>query len=189
MANWPGQAAPVDPDAPFVPRRSTSETELDQWNQAWRQSPLYLDFMRRHNLPTDGRVRLSRSQQAALEREMNAAGLRIPGGMHIDQGGNLNQKNRLGKVAGIGAAAGLATFGLPGVFPGLLSGGAGAAGAAGGTLPSTSLGGALMGGGQFVPLGAAGGAGALGGAAGGAGAAAGAGEGGGALGRGLFGVG
>jgi len=122
-----------------IPRRSTSEAELDRWNQWWRQTPVYQNFMRRQGLPADGRVRLSRGQQAALEREMRAAGLRIPSGMHIDQGGNLNQQSRLVKTAAIAGGAAAAAFGIPGVFPGLLSGGP-AAVAPGSVLPSTAIG-------------------------------------------------
>ena len=122
-----------------IPRRSTSEAELDRWNQWWRQTPVYQNFMRRQGLPADGRVRLSRGQQAALEREMRAAGLRIPSGMHIDQGGNLNQQSRLVKTAAIAGGAAAAAFGIPGVFPGLLSGGP-AAVAPGSALPSTAIG-------------------------------------------------
>lgn len=129
-----------------MPVRGTSESDLDQWNRAFRQSPIYLNFMRRNGLATGGRVRLSRSQQSALEAELAAAGSRVPSGMHIDQGGNLNQKNRLGKALAIGGGAAAAAFGIPGVFPGLLTGGGGAAGAgAAGVLPSTPLGGAYMG--------------------------------------------
>lgn len=130
-----------------TPTRRTSEVDLDQWNQQFRASPLYQTFMRQRGLPTDGRVQLTRGQQAELERELARHGLPVPSGMHIDQGGNLNQKNRLGKVAIGGALAAAATFGIPGVFPGLTSlGGGGAAtgaassGAASGVLPATHLG-------------------------------------------------
>jgi hypothetical protein len=146
------------PFAAGVPNRGTDEMSLDQFNQAMRGSDVYLNFMRQNGLPTDGRVRLSRSQQAGLERALAAAGMAIPGGMHIDQGGNLNQKNRLGRNVAIGAAAAgaaLTGFGLAGMGP---------------------LGGAL-GGGTAASVGAAG-AGAAGAGAAGAGAAGAAGAGG-----------
>ncbi len=116
-----------------VPTRQTSETALDQFNQQLRQSPAYQSFMVQHGLPTDGRVTLSRDQQSGLERALAAAGIQIPGGMHIDQGGNLNQKNTLGRNIGIGAAIGgaaLTGVGLAGMGPLAGLGGAGAAGAA-----------------------------------------------------------
>lgn len=116
-----------------VPNRGTSERWLDDWNQQFRQSSIYQNFMRRNGLPTDGRVRLSRQQQSALENALRAAGIQIPGGMHIDQGGNLNQKNTLVRNSLITAGAvggGLAGLGAAGIgpFSGLAGGGAGAAG-------------------------------------------------------------
>jgi hypothetical protein len=128
------------------PTRRTAESQLDAWNDQFRQSAVYQDFMRRNGLPTNGRVKLSRSQQSALESEMRRAGIQVPSGMHIDQGGSLNQKNRLARNIGIGAAAtgaALTGFGLAGMGPlsGLGSAGAasGAGAAAGGVLPSSSL--------------------------------------------------
>lgn len=122
-----------------VPNRGTNEGDLDAWNRALRSSDVYLDFMRRYGKPLDGRVSLSRGEQAALEDTLAAAGFPIPSGMHIDQGGNLNQKNRLGRNAAITAGvagATLATMGAAGAF-----GGAAAAGATGGSsavLPATA---------------------------------------------------
>lgn len=127
-----------------TPTRRTAEVTLDRWNDAFRQSEVYLNFMRRNGLPTNGRVKLSRSQQSALESDMRRAGIQIPSGMHIDQGGNLNQKNTLVRNVGIGAAIGggaLTGLGLAGIgpFSGLAGGGASASGAAGGVLPSSHL--------------------------------------------------
>ena len=139
----PGET-PFSQSAMGTPNRGTSEQQLDQWNRAMRASDVYLDYMRRHGLPTDGRVKLSRQQQEGLEHSLRAAGFEIPSGMHIDQGGNLNQKNRLARNIGIGAAAtgaALTGFGLAGMgpFSGMAAGGGGAAGAAasgaGGALP------------------------------------------------------
>lgn len=103
-----------------TPSRSTNERSLDQWNIAMRASPAYQNFMVKNGLPTDGHVRLSRSQQEALERELARAGTPVPSGMHIDQGGNLNQKNRLVRNAAIiaGATAG-AYFGGPALMSAL----------------------------------------------------------------------
>jgi len=116
-----------------TPNRGTSEQQLDQWNQAMRQSPIYLNFMRQNGLPTDGHVKLSRGHQGALESALLAGGFKIPSGMHIDQGGNLNQKNRLVRNVAIGAglaAGGLGAAGAFGVGPaaGLFSGASGAGG-------------------------------------------------------------
>jgi len=141
---------PFDPRAMGTPNRGTSEASLDDWNRAMRSSDVYLNFMRRNGLPTDGRVKLSRGQQAALERELAAAGFNVPGGMHIDQGGNLNQKNRTGRNVAIGAAAtgaALTGFGLAGMGPlsGLAGGSAAAGGAAGAAgLPAGMLPGGAM---------------------------------------------
>ena len=106
-----------DPNALGTPNRGTSEAQLDQWNQAMRQSRIYQDFMRQRGLATDGRVQLSRQQQASLEAELRAGGFNIPSGMHIDQGGNLNQKNTLVRNTAIGAGVvggGLAALGAAG---------------------------------------------------------------------------
>src|SRR5688572_23136693 len=128
-----------DPNVLGTPNRGTGEYQLDAWNRSMRGSSIYQNFMRRNGLGTDGRVRLSRDQQSDLERELRAAGFKIPGGMHIDQGGNLNQKNRLARNVGIGAAAtgaALTGFGLAGMGPlsGLGGGGAAASAGASGAL-------------------------------------------------------
>jgi hypothetical protein len=139
-----------DPNALGTPNRGTSEPQLDQWNQAMRQSRVYQDFMRRQGLATDGRVRLSRQQQSSLEAELRAAGFNIPSGMHIDQGGNLNQKNRLVRNSLIGAGiagGGLAAAGLAGVGPFSGLAGGSAAGSA-----SASASGAGAGAGGLAPI-------------------------------------
>jgi hypothetical protein len=141
------QTAAVGP----TPTRRTSGTELDQWNQQLRASPVYQDFLRANNLVDRGQgVKLSRGQQGALEDRLREAGIQLPGGMHIDQGGNLNQKNRLARNTAIGAgiAAGGyfaapyigAALGGAGGAGGAGAAGAGAGGAAGaGTLASTAI--------------------------------------------------
>src|SRR4030095_940909 len=130
-----------------TPTRKTSERELDEFNKQLRSSSLYQNFMKSRGLRTDGHVKLSRKQQSDLETAMGRAGFKVPGGMHIDQGGNLNQKNRLVRNAAItaGIAAGtIATLGATGVISGgvlggFTGGGAGVAsvpGAVTGTLPT-----------------------------------------------------
>lgn len=119
-------------DTLTLPTRGSSEVDLDQFNRLLRQSSGYQRFMQRNGLPTTGRVKLSRAQQAAFERELAGAGFPIPSGMHVDQGGNLNQKNRLGKTSIIVAASAAAAFGIPAVFA--------ASSAAAGTAGAVTLG-------------------------------------------------
>lgn len=134
--------------ASATPTRSTSEQQLDQWNQALRQSSIYQNFMRANGLPTDGRVNLSEAQQHALEQALRSAGIQIPAGMKIDNGGNLNQVNRLGRNVAIGGAIGagaLTGLGLAGIGPfSGLAGGTAATGATGlaadGTIPALTAG-------------------------------------------------
>jgi len=134
--------------------RDTPERDLDAFNREMRQSAIYQDFLRANGLVDTGRgVKMTRGQQGALEDRLREAGVQLPKDFHIDQGGNVNQKNRLGKYVAIGAGAATAAFGIPGVFPGVLTGGGGAAAGGataagaggGGVLPSTALGGAYMG--------------------------------------------
>src|SRR4249920_192177 len=98
-----GVTGPAGGQSTTQPTRNTSEQQLDQWNQAFRQSSVYQNFMRANGLPTDGRVHLSDRQQESLERAMLQAGIRVPSGMHIDAGGNLNQQNHLVRNVAIGA--------------------------------------------------------------------------------------
>lgn len=154
-----------------TPTRSTSEQDLNAWNVALRQSPGYQAYIRSlGKTPGDPRLTLSRSEQAGLERTLASAGIPIPSGMHIDQGGNLNQKNRLARNIGIGAAvtaAALATAGAAGFGPlaGVMGGGAGAgggagvaattggaAGGAGAAGTTAATGGLVAGGGRFANL-------------------------------------
>jgi hypothetical protein len=124
-----------------VPTRQTAEDVLDQWNRALRASPLYTAFLQRHRI-NPNRVKLSRSQQAALESELARAGMPVPSGMHIDQGGNLNQQNTLVKKAATTAAIGAAAatgLGAVGIGP-LASLGGATAGTAAGTTAATSAG-------------------------------------------------
>lgn len=129
--------------ASATPNRGTPEQQLDQWNQALRQSPVYQTFMRQMGLPTDGRAKLSREQQSLLERALKNSGINIPSGMHIDQGGNLNQKNRLGRNLIIGGAIGGATLGTLGALGAF--GGAGGAGGAGAGAAATGTGAGALG--------------------------------------------
>jgi hypothetical protein len=87
--------------------------------------------------------------QAYIEREL---GIKFPKGAEIDKAGNMNENEGFGKQlkkwGPIAGAAAATLFGVPGLFPGLLSGG-GAAGAAGGAAASGSGGSAA---GGLAPL-------------------------------------
>lgn len=121
------------------PTRQTSEADLNQFNVQLRSQPWYQQFFQERGLDPNN-VQLSRRQQGELEALMQANGLPLQSGMHIDQAGNLNQKNRLGRNVAIGA--GIATggyFAAPALAGALGAGGgagggaaAGGAGAAGG---------------------------------------------------------
>lgn len=137
-----------------VPTRKTAQSSVDEWNAQMRQSPVYLNFMQQNGLSTDGRVKLSKKQQEGLERALSAAGMAVPGGMHIDQGGNLNQKNTLGRNVAIGAAAtgaALTGFGMAGMGPmaGLFGGGTLGAGGVGGMTALTAAPAAVTAGGYM----------------------------------------
>jgi hypothetical protein len=130
---------------PNTPNRSTSEAQLNQWNQQLRASPIWQSWWHAHGKDRPG-AGLSDSERQAFTWYLKQNGIQIPSGMHIDQGGNLNQDNHLLRNVGIGAAIGgaaLTGLGAAGIGPlsGALSGGAaaGGAGAAGGTLASSSL--------------------------------------------------
>lgn len=131
---------------PTTPTRSTSDAQLDQWNQQLRASPIWQTWWQAHGKDRPG-AGLSSSEQQEFTRYLEQNGIRIPKGMHIDQGGNLNQDNHLLRNIGIGAAIGggaLTGVGLAGMGPlAGLGGGAGAAaggaGATGGTLASSSF--------------------------------------------------
>ena len=120
-----------------TPTRSTSETQLDQWNDQLRASPVWQQWMQSRGKIQGGRmVGLSDREQSEFERYLAKNGIRIPSGMHIDPGGNLNQKNRLARNIGIGAAIGgaaLTGLGAAGIGPlsGAFGGGAATGGGAG----------------------------------------------------------
>jgi hypothetical protein len=121
---------------PTTPNRSTSEAQLNQWNQQLRASPLWQNWMRSMGKDRPG-AGLNERERGEFERYLAQNGVKIPGGMHIDQGGNLNQDNRLWRNVGIGAAIGggaLTGFGLAGMGP--LAGALGGGAAAGGAMPA-----------------------------------------------------
>jgi hypothetical protein len=128
-----------------TPTRKTNEDVLNEWNVKLRSSPVYQDFLKSQGIDPLRPVGLSRSQQGALEHVLEANGMKIPGGMHIDNAGNLNQKNRLARNTAI--AAGIAAggyFAAP-YIAGALGAGAGGAGGIAAGVP-TGLGGLTVGG-------------------------------------------
>jgi len=161
-----------------------SARSIDQFNQQLRANPEYQAFLRSMGVNTSGPIRLSDQQRKRAESWVRSRVGDI-GKLEIDPAGNVNQNEGFGKqlkrwgpIAG-GAAATL--FGVPGLFPGLLSGGGAAAGGAAasgaaqgasGVLPSAAIPGlhaavpgAIASQGISAGLGAAG-AGAAGGALG-----------------------
>jgi hypothetical protein len=136
--------------------RSTQESEIDQFNQWMRAQPWWAGVQ--HN-------------PQAVTQQLAQMGIHLPDSFHIDDAGNVNQKSRagtIGKIAAIGGGAAAAMFGIPGLFPGLLSGGgAAAAGAGAGAIPELEGGATLA-----ANLGGAGALPALGAGAGAAGAGA-----------------
>lgn len=147
-----------------------NEQQLDQFNQQLRSNPRYQQYLQSLGVNTNvapGQAwRLSDGQRKQAEAwvKSNVADL---SGLEIDGSGNANQSEGFGKQlkrwGPIAGGVALSMFGLPGVFPGLLSGGGGAA--AGGA--GAGLSGAGMGAMPAAASMAGGGAAAAGGAAGG----------------------
>lgn len=142
---------------------ATNERALDQFNQQLRANPEYQAFLRSMGVNTSGPITLTDAQRKQAEAwvSRNVSSL---GKLEIDPAANANQNEgfgrQLGKWGPIAGAGALAAFGMPGLFPGLLSGGAAAGG---GALASSSIPTSLAM--QAVP-GAAAGAGAAGAGAG-----------------------
>lgn len=137
--------------------RSTGEDEIDRFNQWMRAQPFWESI--KGNSPG-----FNDQQQSRLVQTLAQRGIHVPGSFHIDEAGNFNQKGRGKKVALIaGIAGGVAAslFGVPGLFPGVLSGGSAATPAA-----ALDLGPALDGGASFGGAAAGAGAGAAGAGAG-----------------------
>lgn len=145
-----------------VPGKKTNEVSLDAWNQAFRSSPEYVEFMQSIGVDPSGPIRLSDSQREQFKRYLQTKGIALPSGMEIDPAGNLNQNEGVGKYAtnpwvlgGLAAGSML----IPGVGPAVLGGlksagagigkavgiggGAGGAGSAAGTATGAAAGGSL----------------------------------------------
>lgn len=114
--------------------RRRDEQNIDQFNQSLRSNEGYREFLRSMGVNPDGRVRLSDSQRKSAENwiRRNVADI---GKLEVDPAGNINQNEGFGKQAKkwgpIAGAAAAAAFGVPGLFPGLLTGGGTAAGTGG----------------------------------------------------------
>lgn len=113
-----------------------SAPSLNRLNEQLRGSPLYRQWFEQQGIDLSRPIGLSDQQRKQFAAYLRANGVQIPKGVEIDKAGNLNEPEGFGKqakkwgpIVGAGAAA---AFGIPGLFPGLLTGGgAGAAGAAG----------------------------------------------------------
>ena len=140
-----------------------SDPQMNAWNEQWRGDPRYASIMRSIGVDPTRPIKLTDTQRkqvrAAVEQQF---GFTFPKGTEIDPAGNWNANEGFGKQAKrwgpiVGGAA-LAAFGIPGVMPGLFSGGgagwvgsevgkvAAAAGGAGGGGAATA--------GKFLGLGA-----------------------------------
>jgi hypothetical protein len=129
------------PTAPLppAPGRDVDARTLDQWNQAWRASPIY-EQMYRLVGGTPGRPLSDDQRRNILAVLRSHYGMAIPSGMNIDPAGNLNQANlkaeRLLKGAAIAGAA---------------VGGAGALGLFGGGAPTATTAGTTAGTAGVIP--------------------------------------
>src|SRR5574341_960923 len=113
---------------------------INAFNETLRADPGYREYLASIGVDVNRSLGLSDSQRKQANQYLASRGYTLPGGLEIDPAGNVNQNEGFGKqlkrwgpIAGAGA---LAAFGLPGVFPGLLTGSAAPAVTAAGTLPS-----------------------------------------------------
>lgn len=112
----------------------SSSKEINSWNEQWRANPLYTQILSSVGVDPSKGVKLSKSQQKQVQAAVEAKmGFKFPKGVEIDAAGNMNEDEGFGKqlkkwgpIVGAGA---LAAFGIPGLMPGLLTGGGAAAGA------------------------------------------------------------
>lgn len=93
-----------------------SALNLDQVNQAFRQSPVYQQWMQAHGKPLNGLVKLTDSERNGLGKTLENNGFQLPDGWQIDQGGNIHEETHTGRNILIGAAIAAAAFGIPAVL-------------------------------------------------------------------------
>lgn len=93
-----------------------SSLNLDQVNQAFRQSPVYQQWMQAHGKPLNGLVKLTDSERNGLGKTLENNGFQLPDGWEIDQGGNIHEESHTGRNLLIGAAIAAAAFGIPAVL-------------------------------------------------------------------------
>lgn len=139
------------PNATFDPRSlagNSTALNLDQINQAFRQSPVYQQWMQAHGKPLNGLVKLTDSERNGLGKTLENNGFQLPDGWEIDQGGNIHEETHTGRNILIGAAIAAAAFGIPAVLAAAPEAGtaaglggveAGAASGVGSTVASGSL--------------------------------------------------
>ena len=110
-----------------------SSNIINQFNDQWRQSPLYQQGLQAVGEPTNGPITLNGGQRDQLLQFMKQHGVQVPQGATIDGAGNANEPEGFGhyakKYGPIVGGAALTAFGIPGVMPGLLGLGGGAAAA------------------------------------------------------------
>ncbi len=95
---------------------NSTALNLDQVNQAFRQSPVYQQWMAAHGKPLNGIVKLTDSERNGLGKTLENNGFQLPDGWEIDQGGNIHEETHTGRNVLIGAAIAAAAFGIPAVL-------------------------------------------------------------------------
>jgi hypothetical protein len=127
---------------------------INEWNEAWRTSPHYTDIMMSIGVDPTKPIKLTDEQRKIVQSRLEEiAGKPFDKGLEIDPAGNMNQNEGFGKQAKrwgpLAGGIALTLFGIPGVMPGVLTAGggaaAGAAGAAGGAGAASAGGGATAG--------------------------------------------
>lgn len=115
-----------------------SSPTINAWNEHWRTTPEYAQILRSIGVDPSRPFKLTDNQRRAVKAQAEKAfGFTFPKGTEIDAAGNMNEDEGFGKQlkkwGPIAAAGALAAFGIPGLLPGLLTGGGAAAGGAAAT--------------------------------------------------------
>lgn len=124
-------------DRMYAPTRQAGPDAINQFNAYLKQQPWYQQFFVNRGINPQA-VKLSRGQQAELERLMALHGVPIGSGTTIDDAGNVNEKNRLSRAAIIAAPI-AASMLIPGVREAVLSHAGSLFGAGGGSAPSGGI--------------------------------------------------
>lgn len=114
-----------------------NDAQVNQANQWLREQPWYQDLLRSWGQNPQN-VHLSDAQREQLLNIARTRGVGISNDYEMDESGNIHDKGMSGwkKALLIGGGAAGALFGVPGLFPGLLTAGGGAAA---GTTAASSL--------------------------------------------------